>query len=69
MVDPKIMGELLNEPGVRGKVKRMTPAELQWFKESLVSEGVYAQYVLERQKKQVKKMVKETFSQWLTMAV
>lgn len=70
-VDPQIMGELLaemdaarnlDEYGIPITTARMTPAELEMFKEHLVKEGVYSQYVWERQKKQVKKMFREAFS-------
>lgn len=42
------MDDLLNEPGINELVEQMTPETLEWFKESLVREGLYAQYVFER---------------------
>lgn len=44
--DPEIMQELLDKVGAR--VKQMTPKELEYYKELLVSEGIYARYVLDR---------------------
>jgi recombinational DNA repair protein RecT len=46
--NPKIMQELLDQPGVRENVAQMKPETLEWFKESLVKTGVYAAYVKER---------------------
>ena len=50
-VDPAIMAELLEQPDVRKFVKSMVPEELEWYKELLVSEGIYAQYVKDRKGK------------------
>jgi hypothetical protein len=50
-VDPKIMAELLDKPDIRGKVKKMNPETLKWYKAMLVSQGIYAQYVKERKVK------------------
>jgi hypothetical protein len=50
-VDPKIMAELLDKPDIRGKVKKMNPETLAWYKKLLVSGGIYAQYVKERKAK------------------
>lgn len=44
--DPEIMQELLDKVGVR--IKQMTPKELEYYIELLVSEGIYARYVLDR---------------------
>ena len=44
----KIMQELLSAPGVRENVAKMTSKEKQFFKETLVKTGVYAQYCKER---------------------
>ena len=44
----KIMDELLSQPGIKENVAKMTPAELGLYKRLLVSQGIYAQYVLER---------------------
>lgn len=49
-VDPEIMAELLDEPGVKENVERMTAGELELFKKLLVSQGIYSQYVKERGK-------------------
>lgn len=50
-VNEKIMNELLSQPKVRSKVIKMTRAELQFFKEALVSQGIYARYCKERKAK------------------
>lgn len=50
--DPEIMQELLDKVGVR--VQLMTPKELEFYKELLVSQGIYARYVLERNKQKLK---------------
>jgi Zn-dependent oligopeptidase len=60
-VDETIMAELLEQPGIKEQVDQMTPEMLEWFKELLVSQGVYARFVSERQNQQVKQMVKNTF--------
>jgi hypothetical protein len=49
-VDPAIMAELLDHPAVREAVAKMTPDELKFYKELLVSQGIYAKYVKERKK-------------------
>lgn len=49
--DEKITRELLNQPKVKKQVKNMSPEFLKWFKETLVSQGVYSQYVREREEK------------------
>lgn len=54
-VDEKIMNELLSQPRVRKNVLRMTANELAFFKQALVSQGVYAQYVKERKQKKAGK--------------
>jgi hypothetical protein len=51
MVDPKIMAELLDKPDIRGKVKKMNPETLTWYKEMLVSTGIYDKYTKERKVK------------------
>jgi hypothetical protein len=48
MYDLEIMGELLKQPEVAENVKDMKPKTLEWFKELLVSQGIYAKYVEER---------------------
>jgi hypothetical protein len=48
-VDPQIMTELLEQPDIREEVARMTPEILSWYKELLVSGGIYARYVTERE--------------------
>ena len=50
-VDPEIMAELLEQPEVKKEIAGMTPEVLEWFKELLISEGIYQQYVRERGKK------------------
>jgi hypothetical protein len=50
-VDPTILAELLEQPGVKEHVEKMTPRELTWCKELLVSRGIYAQYVKERKER------------------
>lgn len=49
-VDEKIMAKLLDEPGVREFVGTMTQEELAWYKDLLVSQGIYAGYVKEQDK-------------------
>ena len=43
-VNPEILQRLLSEPGVKEFVTRMTPGELELYKNLLVSQGIYAQY-------------------------
>lgn len=50
-VDPEIMAELLEQPEVKKEIEVMTPEVLAWYKELLVSEGIYQRYVEERGKK------------------
>jgi hypothetical protein len=50
-VDPTILAELLTRDGIREQVARMTPEALAWYKELLVSQGIYAAYVKERRSK------------------
>jgi hypothetical protein len=47
-VDPVIMADLLREPDIKIYVDKMTPAELDMYKDLLVTTGIYAQYVKER---------------------
>lgn len=49
--DPKIMAELLDQPDVKEQVDQMQPEMLEWFKELLVSQGIYSRYVKERRKR------------------
>ena len=49
-LDAKIMQELLDQPEVQINVKKMTEAELAFFKEMLVKTGIYARFVRERVK-------------------
>lgn len=51
IIDPAIMAELLEQPDVKAQVAQMTPETLAWFKKLLVNQGIYAQYAVERQKK------------------
>jgi hypothetical protein len=55
-VDEKIMQELLDQPGIREKVAEMSPEMVEWFKELLVSQGIYIRFVSEKQDKQVKEI-------------
>lgn len=48
IVDPGIMQELLDSPSVKKNVAKMTPEVLEYFKELLVRQGVYARFVLEK---------------------
>lgn len=43
--DEILMNQLLAEPGLQDLVQQMTPETLEWFKESLVREGLYKDYV------------------------
>lgn len=45
--DKKIMDQLLNEPGIKEQVAIMKPETLEFYKELLVTQGIYAQYVRE----------------------
>ena len=49
-IDPEIMDELLNTPEVKPLVQDMTPETLAWYKDMLVSMGIYNRYVEERKK-------------------
>jgi len=51
VVDPEIMAELLAQPDVAKEVAGMTPEALDWYKELLVSSGIYSRYVKERGQK------------------
>lgn len=42
------MDELLAQTGVAEQVATMTSEELAWYRELLVTEGIYARYVKER---------------------
>lgn len=50
-VDPAILRELLAQPEVAPHVVQMTPEEREWYKQLLVSEGIYDRYVKERKRK------------------
>lgn len=50
IVDPVIMAELLEQPEIAKNVYRMSPSVLDWYKQLLVSEGIYQRYVNERGK-------------------
>lgn len=45
------MQEFLNQPGIKEKVAQMGPVALDFFKHLLVSEGIYARYIKEREAK------------------
>lgn len=47
-VDETIMQELLDTPKVKAEVEKLSPEALEWYRELLVSEGIYDQYVKER---------------------
>ena len=47
-VNPEIMQALLDEPGVKEHVERMTQDELELYKKLLVSQGIYSQYAKEQ---------------------
>jgi len=49
--DPAIMAELLAQKGVREHVQNMTADELAFYKDLLVSQGIYARYLKERKSK------------------
>lgn len=49
--DETIMNELLSQPEIRKQVLRMKAETLAFYKELLVSEGIYTKYVAERKKK------------------
>lgn len=51
IIDPVIMQDLLDSPGVKENVAQMTPEMLAYFKELLVSQGIYARFVIERKSK------------------
>ena len=50
-IDNEIMQKLLNEPGVKENVEKMTPDELKFYKKLLVDQGIYAKYVREQKQK------------------
>lgn len=49
VVDPAIFEEFMNQPEVKESASKLSPSELEWFKELVVSEGLYEQYVKERE--------------------
>lgn len=48
--DEAIMNELLSQPSIRKHVLKMKAGELKFYKQLLVSTGVYARYCAERVK-------------------
>ena len=50
-VDPAIMAELLAHPSVAREIAGMPADVLAYYKDLLVDEGVYDQYVRERKQK------------------
>ena len=50
-VDPAIMAELLAQPDVAREIEGMPADVLAYYKDLLVDEGVYDQYVRERKQK------------------
>ena len=49
--DPEIMAELLAQPEVAREIEGMPADVLAYYKDLLVDEGVYDQYVRERKQK------------------
>jgi len=49
-VDQVILNELMNAPEVRKETEGMTRREQRYFKQLLVSTGIYERYVEERKK-------------------
>lgn len=50
-VDPEIMAELLRQPEIAKEIAGMPPDVVDYYKELLVSQGIYDRYVQERQQK------------------
>lgn len=44
----KVIAEILELPEIRENVAKMTPAELEWYKELLILEGICDQYIEEK---------------------
>ena len=49
--DPEIMAELLKKPAIKKEIKGWDAAMLDWYKDLLIQEGIYAAYVKEREAK------------------
>lgn len=49
-VDETILQELLERPEVKKEIEGLSPAMLAWYRDLLVSEGIYDQYVKESEK-------------------
>ena len=47
-IDPEIMDELLALPKRAARIKKKTPAEVEHYKELLVSSGVYDEFRKQR---------------------
>lgn len=48
-VDEAVLQELLNTPEVKKDIEGMSPDTLAWYRDLLVAEGIYDQYVKERE--------------------
>lgn len=48
-VDETILQELLSTPEVKKDIEGLSPAMLAWYRDLLVSEGIYDRYVEERE--------------------
>jgi hypothetical protein len=44
----KVIAEILELPKIKENVAKMTPGELNWFKELLIWEGICDQYIEEK---------------------
>jgi len=43
-----VIADILELPEIKENVAKMTPAELEWYKELLILEGICARYIEER---------------------
>lgn len=50
-VDPAIMAELLETPVIKAQIEGWDPAMIDWYRELLVKDGIYAAYLKERKGK------------------
>lgn len=50
-IDEQIMTELLSQPEIFENVSKMTEKELEFFREMLIKQGIYARYCQERNEK------------------
>jgi len=49
-VDETILQELLSTPEVKKDIEGLSPEAVAWYRDLLVSEGIYDQYVQAREK-------------------